>query len=580
MLDFEKAFDSIEWNFIFKVLAKYNIGKGFIQWIKTLYADPKIRVKNNGWLTEYISVTRSVKQGCPVSALLFIICIEMLSEQIKNDTKINGIKLKSLINTKRDIVLTTTQFADDIILTLENEESLARALKIINTFTEAAGPKLNLSKSEILGTGIYRIQQKICDIEVKENVRCLGIYIGHDIKFCNDHNWNTKILKLENTLMGWSKRNLTKFGKITIIKTLGLSQLIFSVQNTSMPEGIVKQIEGLLYRFIWNKKEMIKRKTLIAPYEEGGLKMVDTESFFSALKAKWVDRIIYNNAKWNIIGNHLIDNFANDKLLLKIHTPDIKYIQMLPPFYKQMLQCYIKINNISCQKPNTIDELLAQPLWYNKYIFTKIRKKEHPLFISNWLKNGVLYIKDLSFKDGNIDEKLMYKFINNKSNIIIELHEVKMALKPYSHLIKQLSNETRPINISKHKFLSTKKLYNIQIDDIKIIPTYKLIHMCFPNTTSDEIQEALRVKIEYKDDNKLAEFSYKILHNILICGKALNKWTKTPSTCEICEPKEVHDIPHMIYYCTVCNDIWNIINIELCKLHIFDILAYLSHILM
>ena len=73
----------------------------------------------------------------------------------------------------------------------------------------------------------------------------------------------------------------------------------------------------------------------------------------------------------------------------------------------------------------------------------------------------------------------------------------------------------------------------------------------------------MRVKIKYKDDNKLAEFSYKILHNILICGKALNKWTKTPSTCEICEPKEVHDIPHMIYYCTVCNDIWNIINIEL-----------------
>ena len=54
----------------------------------------------------------------------------------------------------------------------------------------------------------------------------------------------------------------------------------------------------------------------------------------------------------------------------------------------------------------------------------------------------------------------------------------------------QLSHETRPIkdNILQHKYLSTKKLYNIQIDDIQIIPTYKLIHMCFPNTTCDEIQ--------------------------------------------------------------------------------------------
>ena len=78
-LDFAKAFDSIEWGFIYESLAKLNFGQNFIKWIKTLYADPKMLIKNNGWLTEHISVTRSVKQGCPVSALLFIVAIEMLS---------------------------------------------------------------------------------------------------------------------------------------------------------------------------------------------------------------------------------------------------------------------------------------------------------------------------------------------------------------------------------------------------------------------------------------------------------------------------------------------------------------------
>ena len=89
-------------------------------------------------------------------------------------------------------------------------------------------------------------------------------------------------------------------GKIIIIKTLGVSKLVFSAQNTSIPEGKVSEINSILYKFLWPNKECLKRKTLILPMEEGGLNMVDIESFFNSLQARWINRIVESNENWGI----------------------------------------------------------------------------------------------------------------------------------------------------------------------------------------------------------------------------------------------------------------------------------------
>ena len=82
-LDFEKAFDSIEWDFIFLALERMNFGENFINWIKSLYSNPTASIKNNGWKSRNFDIYRGVKQGCPLSALLFTISVEMLSSRIK-----------------------------------------------------------------------------------------------------------------------------------------------------------------------------------------------------------------------------------------------------------------------------------------------------------------------------------------------------------------------------------------------------------------------------------------------------------------------------------------------------------------
>ena len=93
-IDFEKAFDSLEHSFLFETLKKFNFGNDFIKWIKTLYTSSSVCVKNNGYIFDFFSLNRAVKQGCPISAIRFILVTEILSIKIKQDRNIHGIKIK------------------------------------------------------------------------------------------------------------------------------------------------------------------------------------------------------------------------------------------------------------------------------------------------------------------------------------------------------------------------------------------------------------------------------------------------------------------------------------------------------
>ena len=114
-IDFEKAFDSLEQYFLFKTFKKFNFGNDFIKWIKTLYTNSSVCVKNNGYISDFF------KQGCPISAILFILVTEILSIQIKQDRNRHGIKINTT-GTLREVKC--TQYADDTTFYLKTKQVL------------------------------------------------------------------------------------------------------------------------------------------------------------------------------------------------------------------------------------------------------------------------------------------------------------------------------------------------------------------------------------------------------------------------------------------------------------------------
>ena len=92
-LDFEKAFDSIKWCYLQKCLEAFNFGPKLWQWITVLYNNISSCVLNNGFATKHFNLSRGVRQGCPLSGILFVIGVEILSNAIKRSKEIEGIQI-------------------------------------------------------------------------------------------------------------------------------------------------------------------------------------------------------------------------------------------------------------------------------------------------------------------------------------------------------------------------------------------------------------------------------------------------------------------------------------------------------
>ena len=91
-IDFKKAFDSLEWLFIKLCMIKFNFGDNIIRWVSIFYQNIQTAVLNNGFMTNFFQVSRGVRQGCPLSPYLFILCAEILAHKIRGGETLKGLR--------------------------------------------------------------------------------------------------------------------------------------------------------------------------------------------------------------------------------------------------------------------------------------------------------------------------------------------------------------------------------------------------------------------------------------------------------------------------------------------------------
>ena len=220
-IDFEKAFDSLEWHFLEKCLELFNFGPDLIRWVNTFYKNVKSCIINNGLCSHYFNVERGVRQGDPLSPYLFVICVEILAIAVRNDENIKGIKIS-------DSETKLLQFADDTTAILADLNSAQALLKLLDDFEKVSGLKLNVMKTEAMWIGsLQNCEDEPLGFKWKTCVKFLGIFITYDVKILVEKNFKQRLKKIAKLINLWKSRGLSIHGKVSIIKAILLPKMIY-----------------------------------------------------------------------------------------------------------------------------------------------------------------------------------------------------------------------------------------------------------------------------------------------------------------------------------------------------------------
>jgi len=540
-LDFRKAFDSLEWPFIMKTLDSFNFGPSIKKWVSTFYKNIECAVMNNGFLTKWIRPSRGVRQGCPLSPYLFILSAEIMSNKIRQDKSIKGINILG-----NEVKL--NQFADDTNLFCADLISVENALKEVDKFGELAGLKLNRKKTKAIWLGKWE-KNKSKPLQLKwlrDPIRILGIYVSYNDKENNEKNFNIKIQRMQTNLDLWRARDLTIFGRVMIIKSLGISQLIYSASNLNVPKEIIPIIKTKLFKFLWkNKKDKIKRVGLYQDLDRGGIRMTDIEIMFKALRLAWIPRLLTpGNKNWRTVPDHYLRKLGGLKFLLKCNY-DVKYLGGLPAFYKDILVYFQELKTL--YEYNQAQDII---LFNNKEILIG----DKPVFINEWFNFS---IQDLLNNEGQL---LTYHEFKNKYSCktnFLQFYQITSAI-PRHLLIK--AKNTELIN----KDFYTRKDSPFQLDDstqihlerAKSSVFYRLLNSKlhtvnqtgpsrWNNTLSvsgDTWREIFTSLKSVCKETKLKEFQFKLIHRIIVTKKDLYRYgIKTDDECLYCGEHDTID---------------------------------------
>ena len=194
LVDFQKAFDSVSWSFLNRVLKMYNFGNEFCKWINIFNTDIEAFILQSGFLSRPINIERGCRQGDPIAAYLFLICAEVLYLFFQDNPDIKGISINNNYYKMTHFVDDTTVFLDG------TKDSLVAALNTQEIFGFLSGLKINMDKTKIVWLGKRKHSTDKFEISYKldwgtTEFKLLGINFSVDLRDIPGNNY-TPVLKL------------------------------------------------------------------------------------------------------------------------------------------------------------------------------------------------------------------------------------------------------------------------------------------------------------------------------------------------------------------------------------------------
>jgi len=555
MVDFQKAFDTIEWEFIEHALKRFHFGPTFSKWVKIIYKEISSCIYNNATTSSYFTIHRGVRQGDPLSPYLFIIAVEILAYAIKENKNITGIDIKC-----REIKL--TQYADDLTLTLSDIKSVNETLHVLKLFGECSGLKINKDKTEAMLLGPWQNRHNLPRNIKWTNgpIKYLGIYISAKPNEIVMLNFQSKLEALLRQLHWWKARDLSLKGKVLIVKALGISKFQYLASLITIPQDIVKQVNTLIYNFIWNgNTDKVKRIIFEQEYKKGGYNMTNLNEMIISSSVMWVKKYLDNtDREWkNTL--ELLSKTKNFKLFLMSNF-DLKELPAsLPEYYLNAIKTFSEV----IMQPTTIEK---NCLWYNKNIKigTKSVYNERLMSLGLWVvgdifdENGVIPFETWLQRGAvELDRLAWYGIVNCvKKNGNYRVKEVNSQPLTILCGITLRSNFIEVGNIIPKQvkmLIKEKRFASLDTGGNK----YRIKHENFHGSLSDKDWENIFSVLHCTPvSNRMKDLQYKIIMRFVPTNRLLYKMQKvTSQRCSFCL-LETETIEHLFFDCNLVKNIW------------------------
>jgi hypothetical protein len=564
-LDFEKAFDSLDWSFLQKVLQAFNFGDSFCRWIEVFYKDIKTLVSVNGQMSSWFPIQRGCRQGDPLSPYLFILAVEILGIMIRENENIKGI----CINDREHKI---SQYADDTEVLLEGDQkSFEETIANVNNFGKKSGLFLNAGKTSAIWLGskknsAVRYMQHLLMEWNPERFKILGIWFTNNLKEMENINFHDKFTEVKILYKVWLKRQITPLGRVAILKSLILSKLVHLwILLPNPPNDTIDMLQNLVFKFVWNEKnDRINRKTVILGISEGGLGVPDIKSFILSLKLTWLRKFSKSNHSWK---NVISELFPKIKLLEKLGAQFPIYEHTINTFWFDVFQSYKIFSGkivINVEK-----DFLAEPIFFNGNI--TIGGKV--FFYKKWYDAGIFYIKHVLDTNGKFLSFNLFTTKFQTNTDFISYTGCIQSIKAYARRNEIIieNAQTRDTCIPKvwNTILCIPKGASIYYSILTRINTVSK----FCTKWNEKIGRVLNWKLVFKKvksikEVKLKWFQIRIVHRIIATNIVLAQMNVVADdTCSFC--KNVREsIVHLFWHCEHVKLFWMSLEqilIEKCK---------------
>ncbi|GBG58767.1 hypothetical protein CBR_g167 [Chara braunii] len=410
LLDLEKAYDRVNWPFVLTTLKVVGFGDQFCSWVKALYCFSTAAVCVNGQFSEEFCLTQSLRQGCPLAPLLFVLHLEPLLCNIRCHPEITGLMLHNGRESR------VKALADDLFAILQNSYRSLDALKsCLVKFGELSEAAVNWNKSVFFLPRRFSLSVQWGMERVPEEAaeRFLGVQVAlGDCSSSQDLILQERVTK---RVRSWGRgRHLSIIGRALVVMVSAFALLWYVAAVRRIAPSTLKTVRGVARRFIWkpDSKEdtgfisKVACDSICLPREEGGLALIDPALQNSALLGKWLVRVATGDqeADWLLLAEILL---AKDWELVRprdvwvaIMTDTFCRRRPNSRFWRDVLLAWKKVTPNLLRPPKTKEEVKRWPLFENQWItdddgqWFSLEKKPGNFALS-WLRKGVSTVGDL-----------------------------------------------------------------------------------------------------------------------------------------------------------------------------------------